>query len=275
MKIFRVFTVLPTVVLLAAGISAMSGDCAPLSGGLSAVGKTRMTVPEARASSAAGQVRRLICIDPGHPSPFSGGDVVQNDTTEVHINWAVAQKLEKILKSKGADVMLTKSSESQEVDNRIRALMINKAAAAFLQNNKNGSAVTVHLHCDTGSGGGFAIYYPDRKGTYTGVSGHEPDIGFTGPEEEIQASSKLLADAVRTAMAKQLKGSVNDHGVKGDSKTLVGSRQGALSYSIFSKIPTVTIEMVVLSDQSDAKFIKTETGQQKMAEAIAAGMLGY
>jgi N-acetylmuramoyl-L-alanine amidase len=37
-------------------------------------------------------------------------------------------------------------------------------------------------------------------------------------------------------------------------------------------VPVVTIEMVVLSNKSDAVFIISEDGQQKMAQAIAAGV---
>ena len=61
----------------------------------------------------------------------------------------------------------------------------------------------------------------------------------------------------------------------GDLKTLIGSRQGALTGSIFWQVPVVTIEMVVLSNAMDAKFIKSEAGQQNMAEAIAAGIKEY
>jgi len=40
---------------------------------------------------------------------------------------------------------------------------------------------------------------------------------------------------------------LKDGGVRGDSKTLIGSKQGALTGSIFSQVPIVTIEMVVLA----------------------------
>ena len=64
-------------------------------------------------------------------------------------------------------------------------------------------------------------------------------------------------------------------GVRGDSRTQVGANQGALTFSIFSKIPTITIEMAVLTNPRDARFIKSEEGQEKTAQAIAAGILLY
>ena len=63
--------------------------------------------------------------------------------------------------------------------------------------------------------------------------------------------------------------------MRGDSKTQVGSNQGALTFSIFSKIPTITIEMAVLTNKHDAAFIKSDAGQEKMAQALAAGILLY
>jgi len=272
--------VLPLIfIFIAAAGLASSGDWEQLSDiteNMNLIRQIQVSGAENIVPTPVKAAKRLVCIDPGHPSPFSGGDTVQHGTTEFHINWVVALKLQQVLKSKGVEVMMTKSVESQNIDNRVRAIMINEAAEEFLKNNPGGTAVTVHLHCDSSPQNGFTIYYPDQKGKYSGVSGDEPDIGTIGPDEKIQKTSKILADAVHAAMASKLKGKLKDLGVKGDSRTLVGSpgHQGALTFSIFSKIPTATIEMVVLNNPGDAKFIKTEAGQQLMAEAIAGGLLG-
>lgn len=57
-----------------------------------------------------------------------------------------------------------------------------------------------------------------------------------------------------------------------DFETAIGSKQGTLTASVFSQVPIVTIEMVVLSNRADAAFIKSEAGQQKVAHAIAVGI---
>ena len=234
--------------------------------------------PEEGAAGANGG-RLLVCIDPGHPSPFSGGatSTVDRKITEVHMNWLVGQKLAKILKSKGVSVMFTKTSEPQNVDNQERAHRINGAAESFLRENPRGRAVAVHLHCDSSTTKGFTIYYPDQQGIYGGPTGREPNQGFKGPPIGIQKSSRLLANAVAPVMRRKLAGAVSSEGVMGDSKTKVGGRghHGALTFSIFSKVPTITIEMVVLDNASDVAFIRTDEGQQRMADAIAAGLLAY
>jgi N-acetylmuramoyl-L-alanine amidase len=195
----------------------------------------------------------LVCIDPGHPSETSAGNVVQNGTTEVHIAWTVALKLRALLEAKGIRTVMTKSAEGQLVKNRDRALTANRARAALM----------VRLHCDAGADSGFALYAPDRQGSVQGIR---------GPSPEVIERSQQAARTIHKGMAQSLGEALKDGGVRGDSRTYIGSRQGALTGSIFSEVPVVTIEMVVLSNRADAEFIKSEQGQNKMAEAIAAGI---
>jgi len=195
----------------------------------------------------------LVCIDPGHPSEINSGKAVQNGTTEVHIAWLVALKLRAFLMARGLRVIMTKSQENQLVKNKDRALFAIETKAT----------VMVRLHCDASSDKGFAIYYPDRQGTKYGV---------TGPSASIIRRSKDAADLMHAEMARSLKGWLKDGGVRGDSKTKIGAKQGALTGSIFSKVPVMTIEMVVLSNKNDAAFIKSQAGQQMMAHAIADGI---
>ena len=198
----------------------------------------------------------VIAIDPGHPSEVSSGAEVQNGTTEVHSAWEVALRLEKLLRDRGYAVVMTKSSEMQMVRNVERATIGNRAGAALM----------VRLHCDASSDSGYALYYPDRLGTAEGK---------TGPSADVMGRSAAAAESLHAGMAPMLAGHLKDGGVRGDSKTLVGSRQGALTGSIYSEIPVVLIEMVTLSNARDAGFIKTEDGRALMARAIVDGIDRY
>ena len=217
----------------------------------------------APAVSAPERVRTLVCVDAGHPNTFSAGTSPVNGTNETHINWLVALELERLLKEKGFEVLMTKSAELQYVENKDRALLC----------NGGGAALAVHLHCESTPGSGFALYYPDRQGTFE--YNDDPDNGFKGPSPQVRADSRTLAAAVQKGMKAVLAGILPDRGLYGDSRTAVGSSQGALTFSIFSKIPTATIEMAVLTNKNDAAYMKTEAGQRKMAQAIAAGILNY
>ncbi len=198
----------------------------------------------------------VVCIDPGHPSEINSGLTMQNGTTETHIDWVMAQKLQKILTAHGIKVTLTKSSEKQLVKNKERALIANRAGAALM----------VRLHCDSSPDKGYAVYYPDRQGTKEGK---------TGPSQQVMEESHAAAAAMDRAMGSALESVLKNGGVRGDSQTFIGGKQGALTGSIFSQVPVITIEMVVLSHKSDALFIQTEEGQRKMAQAIADGVIRF
>jgi len=217
--------------------------------------------PDAPATPSPERALPLICVDPGHPNSFSAGTDMVNGTNEARINWQVSVRLERILKEKGFEVIMTRHSETQSVENKDRGLICNAAVLA------------VHLHCESTPGSGFALYYPDREGTFEYKD--DPDNGFKGPSSQVITDSLVFAQAMERSMKAGLAGSLADLGVKGDSRTLVGESQGALTFSIFSKIPTLTIEMAVLTNKRDAAFIRSEAGQEKMADAIASGILLY
>jgi len=152
--------------------------------------------------------------------------------------------------------VMTKQSEGENVTNRHRAEIANAAHADIM----------IRLHCDAASGRGFAVYYPDRQGTKYGV---------TGPSQSVIAASRAAATPFYTGMKESLAGTLGGRGVHGDSGTYIGGQQGALTGSIFSQVPVLTIEMVVLTNASDETFIKAETGQNQMAEALKAGLESY
>ena len=197
-----------------------------------------------------------IVIDPGHPSEVSSGATVQNGTSEVHIAWLVSQRLATLLRAQGYNVVMTKPSEQTMVTNVERAKVGNAAKAALV----------IRLHCDASPDSGYAIYHPDRQAT---VKGH------TGPSTEVIRESAAAADSVHVSMSRMLKGKLKDGGVRGDSRTFIGGKQGALTGSVFSDVPVVLVEMVTLSNARDATFIKEAAGQSLMAQAIASGIARY
>ncbi len=198
----------------------------------------------------------MVCIDPGHPSETARG-ASANGLVENHLNWVVAVKLAKRLNALGVPFVSTKRRENQLVTNRERAEIANRAGAALL----------IRLHCDAGSGSGFSWYYPDRAGRKYGV---------TGPSRQVQGWSKEAAYTLNEAMKPVLRGSLSAGSVKTDAATGVGGKQGGvLTGSIFSKVPTALIEMCFITNRRDARFIASEKGQDKMAEALAAGIVAW
>ncbi len=199
----------------------------------------------------------IVCLDPGHPSETSQGTASRDGRlTERHVNWVVGQRLQRLLEAAGATVVLTKVNEGQVVANRRRAEIANAAHADLL----------LRLHCDSGEQAGLATYYPDRQGRRFGV---------VGPSPAVIVASRRAARIFQPAVMAVLGGSERDAGIKGDSQTGVGGRQGALTGSIFSRVPALTVEMCVLTNAHDYRFIRTPLGQEVMAEALLAGVEAY
>lgn len=199
----------------------------------------------------------IVCVDPGHPSETSAGDSVQNGTTEVAVNWAIANGVVRELAEKHKiKAILTRSNFDEKTTNRVRAEIANDAGACIL----------LRIHCDTGAGTGITIYYPDRQGKKN---------GDTGPSPEIIEASRKAAEVINASFEKTLSGALKINGIKGDSATFIGGKQGALTGSIYSKVPAVTVEMVYLSNKKDADFIKSREGEALMIKALARGIVDY
>jgi N-acetylmuramoyl-L-alanine amidase len=167
--------------------------------------------------------------------------------------WDVAQILKADLEKSGMKVVMTKSSLKQFVKNKDRAGIANNAKADLM----------VRLHCDAQGGSGFAVYYPGQVGKVGNVS---------GPSVSVLKSCKALANPFHAAMAKALAGMLKDNGLRTDKLTAIGSKQGALTGSIYSKVPVVLVEMCVLTNPKDEAFISSEKGKRAMASALASGV---
>lgn len=204
------------------------------------------------AASAQGPV--TVCIDPGHPTVEDQGTRGKR-ALELQVNWLIARQLRLALMKDGLRVVLTKREENMILSNRRRAEIATWAKANLL----------VRLHCDAGQGSGFTVYYP-------GAQGRAAD-GTIGPSKSVIASSKKAATLFHDEMAKSLAGSLSDLGLKTDAQSLVGSRQGALTGSIFSTVPTLLIEMCVLTNPKDENFILSKVGRAKMVTALEKGVL--
>ncbi len=232
----------------------LSGLCAGI---VAAVGLFAALAPVHAQTNAKPLAGFVICVDPGHSSETSQGTESRDHSlTELHVNWVIAQRLTTLLQADGATVVMTKVRESQVVTNRRRAEIANAAGARLF----------LRLHCDSGEQSGLATYYPDRTGTR---------FGTTGPSRAVMAGSHRAAEIFQPAVIAALHGDLRDAGIKGDSKTGVGSKQGALTGSIFSHVPALTVEMCVLTNAHDYRFIRTGAGQDKMAHALLAGVEAY
>lgn len=167
--------------------------------------------------------------------------------------WLVTKELQPLLEKIGYKVVITKSSEEEFVRNKFRAEIANKSNANLL----------LRLHCDAANEGGFATFFPARQGKVDGI---------IGPSHAVLEQSRAVAQPFHQAAIEVLKGSLADRGVRNESKTAIGAKQGALTGSIYSQVPVLLVEMAVLSQEKDDRFMASSAGRKKMARALAAGV---
>jgi N-acetylmuramoyl-L-alanine amidase len=194
----------------------------------------------------------IICLDAGHPSEVGIG--TQGKTlTEVGVAWNIAGLLRRRLVQDGYTVVMTKESEREKVTNRRRAEIANTSRAALF----------LRLHCDASHGTGFTLYYPTRSGRSKGV---------TGPSKAVLTKTAPVAKRFYAGFVGSMGTALKSNGLRSDDKTFIGGKQGALTGSIFAAVPTILVEMVVLTNAKDEAWIGTKAGKGRMVEALAAGV---
>jgi N-acetylmuramoyl-L-alanine amidase len=184
----------------------------------------------------------VVCIDPGHPSETSKG-ASANGLSELHLNWVIANDVVEALKKDNIKCVLTKDTEDKFVTNRQRAEIANEAHAVLL----------LRLHCDIGGKSGVTLFYPNCFIEKEGV---------TGPPVAVQQSSRLAAIKIAAVLKQSLGSDLPVNTVKTDEDTYIGHKQGGdLTASVFSLVPTVLVEMCVLTNKKDDLFISSSVGQ--------------
>lgn len=196
--------------------------------------------------------RPVICLDPGHPSEVGVGTRGKR-LTELGVDWMIAVQVRDRLLLDGYTVVMTKQTEPEKVTNKRRAEIANQSRAALF----------LRLHCDAASNRGSTTYYPTQPGRAQGV---------TGPAPEVLALTAPVAASFHRAFAASLKGKHPDLGLKPDLATHIGGQQGALTGSIFARVPTVLVEMVVLTNAADEAWIASAAGQRAMVDGLVAGV---
>lgn len=200
----------------------------------------------------------IVCIDPGHPSETSSG-AVANGLSENQLNWSVAVRLARKLNQAGILWVSTKQNLNEKVSNQRRAEIANGD-----NRYRNPASAMLRLHCDVGSGRGYIWYYPDRTGRKGAVA---------GPSQTVQKQSHSLAWTMNEAMKPVLNGHLKYNSLRTEAGTYIGGKQGGvLTASLHSKVPTALIEMCFINQKSDARFIASASGQERMAEALFTGI---
>jgi N-acetylmuramoyl-L-alanine amidase len=209
---------------------------------------------------------KIIVIDPGHGGTDNGMENPRLGMKEKVYTLDVAQRLEKILVTRGCKVLLTRKDDRElapdrPTDWRRRAEIANRAKADLL--------ISIHFNAlenDTRTGGTeiYSFTPQFQRSTRSWSPGQADDTEREpAPVNRFDAWSALLGHTIKRSLLEDLK--TFDRG----QKTMHSGVLRGLN------CPGVLVESVFLSNDTEAKLVSTPAYRQKIAQAIADGVRSY
>jgi N-acetylmuramoyl-L-alanine amidase len=227
---------------------------------------TTYTVDTPTPTPAPPLAGRTITVDPGHnggnfdhplqiarPVPDGNGEK-ECDTTgtaapdgyrETDFNWSVAQRLRALLEAAGANVVMTRSSNTGV------GPCVNERAAI---GNRAHSDAAISIHADGGppGGSGFAILIP-------------APIPGGGDHSIIAPSRRLAVDLRSTVLDIALHTSTYD----GTDGLAPRTDLGGLN---LSRVPKVFVEVANMQNHADEAPMERPAYRERVAHALLAGL---
>lgn len=206
------------------------------------------TIRKPEAVPSAASADSVIVIDAGHGAPDGGAVGKNTDVLEKDLNLAIAVKVRDKLQSNGKNIVMTRETDDglyTDEDSSIRQKKQQDMQKRVSIANSEGVSLLISIHMN-----------------------HFTDSKYSGPQIFYQANSeegKRLAEAIRLSIFNTI-GSHCTREIK-PTKDLYLLRQ--------TKVPAVIVECGFLSNPEEETLLRDEGYQDKMAEAIANGILAY
>jgi N-acetylmuramoyl-L-alanine amidase len=253
------------------GLRIFLGDAVRLHRGRLYVSKTdyeRCLLSLLRPDLVSDPVPRLrtIVLDPGHGGADPGMENHSLRIQEKVLALDVALRLEKLLKSEGYSVVLTRRDDRQlaptkEADLQRRAIIANAAGADLF--------VSIHFNSlfPNTRVGGTEVYVFTRPGqrsdTSWGIGQADDTERDSSPVNRHDAWTSVLAHALHRETIAGLKTADRGHKTK-HMAVLRGLT-----------CPGVLVESLFLSNEAEARRAATPAYRQQIADAMAAGIRSY
>jgi len=195
----------------------------------------------------SGDITNRIVLDAGHGLP-DGGAIGANGTIESELNLEIAKKVQKLLKKKGYEVIMTRKDENSicEDEKSISARKKSDMRKRLEIINSSGADMFVSIHMNKFSS-------PSYRGAQVIYSGN-------------YIESEILAGIIQKELH-----SLPDNKSK---RTHLKAPSGIFLLKN-AQIPAVIVECGFLSNFDEEKLLGTEKYQDALAKAIAKGIDNY
>ena len=188
----------------------------------------------------SGTVRsdNLVVIDSGHGG-MDPGKVGVNGAYEKDINLSIAGKLKKILEEQGMTVVMTREDENSLADSKSEDM---KKRVSIINEKRPVLAVSIH------------------QNSYSSEEVHGAQVFYYSHSTEGERAAKIMQEILRDVD-------------KGNTRQ---AKANDIYYMLKrTEVPVIIVECGFLSNRQEAALLITEEYQEKMAQAIAQGILEY
>ncbi|MBQ3136045.1 MAG: N-acetylmuramoyl-L-alanine amidase [Clostridia bacterium] len=190
----------------------------------------------------------VIIIDPGHGGE-DGGTQSSDGTLEKQINLEISEKINALIKDYGFNTVMTREGDYMIYDESASTQREKKVSDIHNRLNlveETGDCILLSVHQN---------YFRESKYSGTQVFYSKNNPGSKALAEEIQSS---VVSALQPDNTRQIKES------------------GIDIYLLYhSAVPSVMVECGFMSNDAEAEKLKDEVYQQKLSEAIVAGLIRY
>lgn len=192
---------------------------------------------------------KKIVIDPGHGSTKESGGVDGNigvtKVKEKDVNLAIARYLQSYLVKAGADVTMTRTTDTTDT-------LTLDGRAAIANNQK--ADIFISVHCNT------STRDPKKTGTITNYFGGNNQ---TSVADTLKKKRVALADAVQNTVCFDL--GTENLGTVSDNFTVL----------VRTTMPSILVELGFLSNATEEKLLTTKDYQIYCAQGMYKGLLRY
>lgn len=186
---------------------------------------------------------KTIMVDPGHGGSDPGKVGVHKEL-EKDLNLQIAQKVKKMLESKGYTVVMTRDTDQGLYDGDATNKKISDMKKRVELINKQQPALVISIH----------------QNSYHESSIKGAQVFYYSHSKEGEKAAKVMQEALLTIDAKN-----NRQAKANDTYYLLKK----------TKVPTIIVESGFLSNSEEAMKLVTEEYQEQVAKAICDGVLKY
>lgn len=220
--------------------------------------------------------RRIVVLDPGHGG-IDTGAIGPNGAKEKHVVLAIAKNVRNILRSKGIDVRLTRSSD-EFVPLYDRVEIAHKHGASLFMSihadgftNPKAAGASVFALSNRGASSAMAKYLSERENAADDVAGKK----IKNKDQYLQ---QVLFDLVQTDTIKNSL-TLGSHILKNIKPVhklhSKNTEQAAFVVLKSPSVPSVLVETSFITNPAEEKLLGTTAFRQKIANAIASGVISY